>query len=229
MDDARVFLQRLIPLPGAELLTASAPVPLHLAGLTRPTPTSAPVAVSEEASSIVTQAASILDEEMARGVLAARRSPYGGTSESTGANPMLRQVHDLLDNVAAAWHGLQGVPAGLPGRQPAVGTAEAPARLRPATVHAGARATISLLLRNSESRALRLRPAATDLVGSRGGRIPASLVECIPADVDLGPQEQRELTIAVSIPADTSSGCYSGLLVVRGLEYLRALVTIEVE
>ena len=71
--------------------------------------------VSEEARSIVTQAASILDEEMAKGVLAARRSSYGGTSVSPAANPMVRQVHDLIDNVAAAWPGLPGLPAGLRG------------------------------------------------------------------------------------------------------------------
>jgi len=106
---------------------------------------------------------------------------------------------------------------------------DALAELRPqATVKPGQRATISMTLRNSENRAVQLTPAATDLLGSRGGRIACSLLECSPSSLTLQPQEQRDLTISTTVPAEAGPGCYSGLLVVRGLDYLRALITIEV-
>jgi len=71
-------------------------------------------------------------------------------------------------------------------------------------------------------------PAATDLLGSRGGRIAASLLECTPSEVELGPNEARNIVIAATVPADAAPGCYSGLLVVTGVDYLRALITIDV-
>jgi hypothetical protein len=187
--------------------------------------------VGEQAASIVSQAASILDEEMARGVLAARSAgptaPYGRPDAS---NSVLRQMHEFVDNIAALWPMLQGAPPQRPvGYQTAAGEADALADVRPrATVKPGQRATISMTLRNSESRAVRLVPSATDLLGSRAGRIACSLLEFSPAELTLESQEQRDLAIATTVPVDAAPGCYSGLLVVRGLEYLRALITIEV-
>jgi len=81
---------------------------------------------------------------------------------------------------------------------------------------------------NSENRSVRLVPAATDLLGSRGGRIACSLLEFMPMEFALEPQEKMDVAIALKIPTDTAPGCYSGLFVVRGVDYLRALITIEV-
>ena len=85
-----------------------------------------------------------------------------------------------------------------------------------------------MTLCNSESRPVRLVPASTDLLGSRGGRIASSLLEFVPSELSLEPREQRDLAISTVVPAETAPGCYSGLLVVRGVDYLRALITIEV-
>ena len=68
------FLRRLIPFPGTDVLTPLSS--LSMAGLSNAAPPS-PVndvanLVTEQAASIVPQAASILDEQMARGVVAAR-------------------------------------------------------------------------------------------------------------------------------------------------------------
>jgi hypothetical protein len=103
------------------------------------------------------------------------------------------------------------------------------AELRPpATVKPGQRATISMTVCNTENRSVRLVPAATDLLGSRGGRIVCSLLEFTPMEFQLEPQEKRDVAIALMVPAETAPGCYSGLFVVRGVDYLRALITIEV-
>jgi hypothetical protein len=185
----------------------------------------------QQPSRIVSQAASILDEEMARGVLAARQaSPSYQAPAADPSNLLLRQVHDVVEQVAAAWPGLQSASGQRLGRsQPAPSYVDPLAELRPpATVKPGQRATISMTVCNTENRSVRLVPAATDLLGSRGGRIVCSLLEFTPMEFQLEPQEKRDVAIALMVPAETAPGCYSGLFVVRGVDYLRALITIEV-
>jgi hypothetical protein len=232
-------LRRLIPVPGAEALTPLSPLSmLSQSGSAQSNPVKAVTdAVGEQATSIVALAGSVLDEEMARGVLGPRRASVTashGRPDSHGhpdaTTPLLRQMHDFVDNLAAAWPSLQGLQTQRSvGTQPATSYEDPLSEVRPrATVKPGQRATISMTLRNSESRAVHLVPQATDLLGSRGGRIASSLLECTPSDITLQPQDERDLTIATTVPADAGPGCYSGLLVVRGLDYLRALITIEV-
>ena len=161
--------------------------------------------------------------------LSARPRP-GHMDNRTRATRVLRQMHDLVNNVAAIWPSLQNPQTPLSGApQAAAGNADGLAEVRPrTTVRPGQRATISMTLRNSESHSVRLVPVATDLLGSRGGRIASSLLACAPSELTLEPQEQRDMAITTTVPAGTAPGCYSGLLVVMGLDYLRALITIEV-
>jgi len=234
LDDASAFLRRLIPFPGTEGLSPLSLLPTTPSGGTASSnaATAAADIVGDQAASIVSQAASILDEEMARGVLAARRSagtgPYGRSGES---NPVLRQLHELVDNIAASWPSVQSASAQPVAASQSTATVSNPlTELRPrAAVRPGERSTISMTLCNSESRAVRLVPAATDLIGSRGGRIAGSLLQFTPAELTLEPQGKGDLTIAATVPAEAVPGCYSGLLVVSGVDYLRALITIEVE
>jgi len=229
-----LFLQRLTPFPSAGTVEPASLLPMLLQrGPAAANPVQEAAApVSEPVASIVSQAASVLDEEMAKGVLAAR----GGATnqgDTSAAHPVLQQMQDFVQNLAALWPNLQeGVAPAVPAApQPAAasGHVEPLARLKPrASVKPGERTTISMTLRNSESQPVRLVPVATDLLGARGGRIAGSLLEFMPSEMALAPQEQKELVISATIPVDTAPGCYSGLLVARGLDYLRALVTIEV-
>ena len=47
--------------------------------------------------------------------------------------------------------------------------------------------------------------------------------------VQLDPGGQREVTGGIVVPVDTRPGRYTGLLVVSGVEYLRALIAITIE
>jgi hypothetical protein len=235
LDEASAFLRQLIPLPGSGSVgpLSMPPLPVQGGAAQSDAVYSAAATVGEPAASIVSQAASVLDEEMARGVLAARSGSGAaaqGYPSSNAAHPVLRQLHDFVDNLSALWPNLQGGAGKGPSTyQPAGGDAEPLATVRPrAAVRPGERVAISMTLRNSESRPVRLVPAATDLLGSRGGRISISLFEFTPSEVALEPQQQKELVISATVPDEASPGCYSGLLVVTGLDYLRALVTIEV-
>jgi hypothetical protein len=234
-DHAGRLLRRLLPFPasGTPLTLLDA---LPLSGMRSSAGemgaiTAAPAAAARAVQDLVSTAASILDDEMAKGVISARDAggaPGAGSRQPGG--DVLRQVHELVDNLAGLWPGLQRASYPQPGvSQPASNDADPLAELKPwATVRPGQRATISMSLCNKESRPVHLVPASTDLLGSGGGRIAASLLAFTPTEVDLEPQAQKEMEIAVTVPADATAGCYSGVLVVRGVPYLRALLTIEV-
>lgn len=233
LGEAGAFLKRLIPFPGGDGLAALSALPTELGGHGRSqlAPDHAIELVNQQAAAIVSQAASILDEEMARGVLTARQSVAPARQgPSSTANPVLRQVHELVDNVAAAWPQWPGGPNSRYGStEPAVHDADPLAELRPrTTVRPGQHATVSLTLYNHESAPVHLVPSVTDLLGSGGGRIAGSLLTCTPRELQLDPHEQQDLAITMAVPAETAPGCYSGLLVVRGVNYLRALITIDV-
>lgn len=232
VDNASAFLRQLIPFPSSESVGPLSLLPLFpRGGGSQPnTVDSAAAAASEPVASIVSQAAAVLDEEMARGVLAARSSAGTAPGLSNADHPVLRQMHEFVENLTALWPNLQGKAAQAPSRHPmAAAGAEAPATVRPrAPAKPGERAIISMSLRNRESQPVRLVPMGTELLGSRGGRIPSSLLEFTPAEIVLEPQEQKELEIAIAVPADAPAGCYSGLLVATGLDYLRALITVDV-
>ena len=231
LNEAGALLRRLIPLQGPD-----APAPLSLMSARAPAggppanPVTGVLPAGQQAASIVSQAASILDEEMARGVLAAREAAPAIPSARPGAgHPVLRQIHELVDNIGAAWPTLQNAWAQAALPEAAASAVDPLAELSPrTTVRRGERATISMTLSNTEGRSVRLVPAATDLLGSRGGKIAASLIEFTPSESSLGPEDRRDLTLAMTVPDDAAPGCYSGLLVVRGVDYLRALITIEV-
>ena len=233
LNPASAFLRQLIAFPDSQSVgpLSLLPVPAHGSAAQPDTTSSEAPTAGEPAASIVAQAASVLDEEMARGVFAARSGALTAPQDRSYATyPVLRQMHELVDSLGALWPNLQGGAAkGRSTYQPATSHAEPLAKVSPgAAVKPGERATISMTLRNGESRPVRLVPVATDLLGSRGDRIPNSLIEFGPSEIALEPQEQKDLAISTTIPVEAAPGCYSGLLIVRGLDYLRALITIEV-
>jgi hypothetical protein len=236
VDNAGRLVRRLIPFPSsADASSLQIPllpmgrnlIPQSLA------PGEIPPAAGPQAATIVSEAASILDEEMAKGVLAARGAnqfpQYRGADQSS---TVLRQVHDVIDNLARIWPSLQGAAAPWPGAPVAAannGDDEALPNLKPASVlRPGQRGTISMTLSNKEDRSVRLIPISTDLIGSTGGRISSQLIEFVPGEVRLEPGEQREVQGRIAVPDESAAGCYIGLLVVIGVDYLRALITIEV-
>jgi hypothetical protein len=236
-DDAGRLLRRLIPYPGAADTLPSVAMTALSPGGNRTKEGAAssglPPVDGRAAASIVSEAASILDEEMAKGVLAARNAGQGpryGRSDSSAI--WLRQLHDLVDNVADIWPSLQGTSRLQPALSQPAASGVAPdslPELKPRSpARPGERAIIQMTLCNKESRSVRLVPVATDLLGSNGGRIACHLLQFAPSEIRLGRGEQRELEISTTVPREALPGCYAGLLVVTGVEYLRALITIEV-
>jgi hypothetical protein len=225
-------VRELLPFPSADL---SAGLPL-MGGSPAAAPTLGdPASAAASAADIVSKAAGILDEEMARGVLSAREiapqraygAGVGGVDPSAG---LMKQLHDVIDNVARMWPSPDRASAGVtPMPAPRATPASAVVELRPATVlRPGARSTISMTLRNGETRPVNLTPAVTPLLGSNGERIPSQLVEFSPPQITLEPGGSQTLQITVTAPAICKAGRYSGILVVSGVDDARALVTVDV-
>jgi hypothetical protein len=232
VEKAGRVLRQLLPFPSSadasSLLT-----PLMQGGPQSMLAGEIPPAAGQQAASIVSEAASILDEEMAKGVLAARGAnqfPHYREAGQSGA--VLRQVHDVIDNIARIWPSIQGASSQWPGASVAAannGDEEALPHLKPASVlRPGQRGTISMMLCNKEDRPVRLMPTSTDLISSTGGRISSQLFEFVPEEVRLDPGQQHEMQGRIVVPVESALGCYVGLLVVTGVDYLRALITIEV-
>lgn len=224
--------RRLIPYPGegdvlatlARAVVPGADQGATVAGVL-------PAGADQHAASLISEAASILDAEMARGVLAARRpgadARYG---DAENHDVLLRQIHDLVDHVAKAWPSLKYL---APSQGAAADATRSPAgsfpELKPHdVVRPGQRTTITMGVRNHEAQRVRVVPQLTDLLGSAGGRINASQMQCTPAAVELEPQAERDIAISVDVPADAAPGCYSGVLVVKGVRSVRAVITVEV-
>ena len=226
-------LRQLLPLPSSAGPSVAAPASLPVgqdlvSQLSKVVPP-----LGAQPATIVSEAAAILDEEMARGVLGARGARQ--LSSSSGADPanaVWRQLHDLIDNLSRLWP-MHGTPTSvwqgpLAGREDAHD--EGTPQLKPASpLRRGQRGTVSMSLCNKEDRAVQLTPMATDLISSTGTRLPSSVFEFVPKVVRLEPSAQVDVVGQFVIPSDCAPGCFAGLLVVSGIDCLRAIITIEVE
>jgi hypothetical protein len=230
-------LRQLLPFPGladalprmaartaVDDIVAAASSPLEPRGASQ----AASQAVSQAASSIVTEAASVLDEEMARGVLAARDAQAPGSYRSD-VDSVLRQLHDAVDGLARLFPELRGgTPNRSTGTVGSSGEAAMP-HVKPASAtRPGSRATMSMTLSNNEDRPVRLTPMVTELISCGGHRLPGALIEFTPQEVRLEPGASTNVGGHIVIPAGTPPGSYSGLLVVVGVDYLTALITVDV-
>ena len=235
VDTAGPVLRRLLPFPSsADASSLQMPLMQMRSNLVPQSKVPAEIspAAGQQAATIVSEAASILDEEMAKGVLAARgANRFPRDRDTDPSNAVLRQVHDVIDNIARIWPSLQGSAPwpGAPVAAASDGDPEAMPTLKPASViRAGERTTISMTLRNTEDRPVRLTPISTDLISSTGGRISSQLFEFVPGELRLEPGEQKEMQGRITVPVESAAGCYVGILVITGVDYLRALITIEV-
>jgi hypothetical protein len=227
-DTAARTMRQLLPFPGGTV-PALPLMPLGRSTNTA-TATAPPAAVAGTATDVVSRAAKILDDEMARGVLSARNVPSLPGRTNAAGGDILQQLREVIDNVARVWPASAGTgPRMAEGTAAAASAAPPLPELKPATqLRPGDQATIAMTVHNRESGPVSLVPVATPLLGSNGERIAAQLIEFTPAQLQLDPGQQQELRVTITVPARCASGCYSGVMVVGGVDYLRALITVEV-
>lgn len=218
-------------------------------GTTANDPIEAIQSFARTSSKVVQQAAAILEEEIAAGIIAAKEveKNFADVEDLRSRRPdavvqRFRQdaheVADLLtDMISIAANSLDNMVSRASEiridretTRPSVSSSQRIVTLTvPYALRAGASGSASVVLQNDgdllvSEFALR----STDLVGFAGKKIDATNVTFKPRKVALPPRGKQEFSINVSIPRGTPSGSYSGQIQSTGLQIFRALFVIEV-
>jgi len=205
---------------------------------------------------IVLKAASILEEELAHGLGAARRieqrfldvQHLRTQPPDALLSKFRRDAHDAVDilidviastatTVASQAGHIVKVTANRVGSATArrsanpspSGEMQMPAVIVPGVVSAGEVAEVPLTLENESSYSTaEFTLHSSELVAGEGGRIPADSVTFSPATLSVGPHASGRVMARVRIPEGTPGGLYEGLLRATQLQSLRAMLQVRV-
>ena len=205
---------------------------------------------SEFAGQIIGQAASILEEELAAGINAARgiEERFVDVQGVRSADPdqlmqrLRRDAHDIVDLVVDLVDVAVNSTGSFGRRAVAVRGSEGnghatheergshvPTLVVPEPVPAGEVATTALVVENNRSTVTgAFEFTCSDLVSAGGHRIGGEAVTFSPRQVSVSPQSSQRVTVLVSVPAEAAPGTYSGLLQGGGVEHVRAVLSLEV-
>lgn len=99
----------------------------------------------------------------------------------------------------------------------------------PRRVAPGAVGELKISLENeSDERTAQFTLHAAELVSASGSRIPGEQVTFAPATLSVGPRSAGDVAVSVKVPEGTPHGVYEGLVRATQLDTLRALLSIEV-
>jgi hypothetical protein len=199
---------------------------------------------ADTTSHVVKQAASILEEEVAAGILAARQieNKFINAEELRSARPdevlqrFRRDAHDVVDIllvvvVASVRNATKMAQRAISIRTTGRNTNAATTSVltMPQSVKPGEIAEISLVIENDgDATAEPFELRSTDLVSTGGQRIPAHAVTFNPAAITIGPHESQKVVVRVKPPMDTPVGTYSGLIQSTRPDQLRAILSIVI-
>jgi hypothetical protein len=105
----------------------------------------------------------------------------------------------------------------------------APVVSPPGPVAPGATAQIGIALVNEDEQPAQIVFFSTALVGEDGTRIAAESISVQPRELTLAPGETGEVIVRVAIPAQARCGVYSGLIRASKIDYLHAVLVVQVE
>jgi hypothetical protein len=228
-------VRSIVPIPG---LPSRGPGPA-----TRATAGTRPVSPPAAITGIVEQATAVLASARPSGSAGSSAGSDAGSvasTQSTQISQLQEQINELIEQVVA----LAGRPPGLetaappstifPGQAPPSDAADlivepAPVLSPAGPVAPGGTAQINISLVNEDEQPAQIVFFSTGLVGEDGERIPAERVSFQPRELVLSPGNTGEVIVRVVIPAQTRCGVYSGLVRAPKLDYLHAVLVVQVE
>jgi len=206
---------------------------------------------------IVQKAASILEEEVAMGIGAAKRieqrfldvAALRAQPPDAVMSRFRRDAHEavdiILDIVTAAattigeraGHFINITAGGSPSTPEHVpdSTPEDPGVRLPkirfvGRVKAGAAAELAISLDNESGQGTtEFSLHVSELVSASGDRIAAAAVTFTPAKLSIEPRSSGKMVVRVRVPEGTPPGLYEGLVRATQLDAIRALLSIEIE
>lgn len=206
--------------------------------------------VATVASRVVEQAASILEEEVARGIVAAKQieERYVDVAALRATNPdhvmqrFRKDAHELVDILIDLVHvTVRSVGRAVTVEASAKGTLPAQASggngngreittiEMPGPVVAGKSTELQFMLTNSDETPTPPFTFRTlGLVNAKGDEIPAAHVVLSPKRVSIPPHGSAPLKVEVNTPEGISPGLYTGLLQSTHLDKLCATLSVQV-
>ena len=202
-------------------------------------------------SRIVQQAASILEEEIAAGIIAAKQVEEhfvdSGTFRLSEPSALMQRfrkdLHEVVDIVLDLLKVAVGYVDGLNQQTVTIsgvkqktdeadktGNNQLNTPMMSGSAKAGESIELIMILENSnEEPTDESSFHSTDLVSSDSDRIPANQIVFSPASIVVGPHATEELTVAVNVPEETPAGVYSGLIQAPEMDQLRAVLVVQVD
>lgn len=205
---------------------------------------------AKSTSGVVQKAASILEEEIAAGIVAAQRveKRFINVNKTRSRKPddtiqrFRRDSHELVDmlldlvdagtkyidvltqrviRVRGAEHQEKSEPTS--GEQ-------IPTLIMPQSLKPGESAEVPMTLENDSDKSTgELGFHSTDLINASGDQISAEQITFTPPLVTIARHKTQKITVTASVPKGTPSGVYSGLIQATKLNQLRALLMVQVE
>jgi len=205
--------------------------------------------VTGTASRVVQQAASILEEEIAAGIVAAKKAElqFINVNEVRSGEPeevlnrFRRDSHEvvdiLLDVFSAATKragSLTQRMISIQGTKPqeevkSAASEQLPKLMVPQPIKAGESAEVPMTLENNGDEATEeFSFNSTDLVNASGDRILAAKITFSPSSLTIAPKKSTKVAVTIKVPQKTPHGVYSGLVQASKLSRLRAILVAEV-
>jgi len=199
-------------------------------------------------SRVVVKAATILEEEIAAGIVAAKQMEerFVNVTKARSGKPdeimqrFRRDAHeavdimiDLIGAASSSIDRLADTSISLGGPEPREKAEKArgvPMLAIPHPVKAGASATIEMMLENDQDKATdEFSFYSSDLVSAKGDRIAASAVTFKPHSLRIGPRKSSKVAVSIKVPGGTPDGSYSGLVQATNLKQLKAVLVVPVQ
>lgn len=209
----------------------------------------------QTATRVVREAAKVLEQELAAGLVAARRveERFIDVQALRSRNPdevmqrFRRDAHEVVDIVMDVLTVLVDTAANVTERsfsisgQRTVHTPEAPRPQRqiaskvptlsmPAPIAPGETMQILISVENDAEKPTEpIVFKCSDLLSSEGGSIPGTSVDYAPNQMILAPRTTERVAIRVHVPIGTKPGTYCGMFQANNLEAVRAVLMVEVK
>ena len=205
--------------------------------------------LTAEAVSVVAQAASILEEEISAGIVAAKKveeryldvsSLRAGEAEQV-MQRFRKDAHEVLDIVLDLINLSINAVSGLSDRAINIRSTAVPRRhdkgkpedvlpelVVPEILKPGESGKVGMLVENENENATgEFEFTSSGLLSSTGNQLDAQHISFDPGSLEIGANDLEKVTITVYVPEGTPPGQYSGL-VQASLIQMRALLTVQV-
>jgi hypothetical protein len=207
------------------------------------------------AQKVLSSAVSVLEEEIAAGIVAAKRIEKKvidtAAPASTQSDPdelmhrIRRDVHDAIDIFMDGFTAVSkqlgvlsatitketdNVKAAATATKAKTSDAGAVPLIEPATpVKRGTKATLSFTIADATATApIKIKLQQTDFTGEVTQKIAGRNIILTPAAFTLAPAKEQIISITINIPKNATPGHYSALLTGAPHKTIRAVISIEV-